>query len=108
MTRKIIVDCDPGVDDGVALLLALSTGAHIELLGITTVAGNVSAELTARNACVIREIAGRQDVPVFAGCMHPLVREPIEAGHFHGESGSAISPSAHRRDTSNANTPSIF
>jgi len=87
MTRKIIFDCDPGVDDGVALLLALSAERRIELLGITTVAGNVSAELTARNACVIREIARRNDVPVFAGCTRPLIREPIEASHFHGDSG---------------------
>jgi len=87
MKRKVIFDCDPGVDDGVALLLAFSAKSEIDLLGITTVAGNVSAELTARNACLIRDIAGRTDVPVFAGCTKPLVREPIEAGHFHGESG---------------------
>jgi purine nucleosidase len=87
MKRKVIFDCDPGVDDGVALLLAFSAKSEIDLLGITTVAGNVSAELTARNACLIRDIAGRSDVPVFAGCTKPLVREPIEAGHFHGESG---------------------
>jgi purine nucleosidase len=87
MNRKVIFDCDPGVDDGVALLLAFSARTNIDLLGITTVAGNVSAELTARNACVIRDIAGRPEVPVFAGCTKPLVREPVEAGHFHGESG---------------------
>ena len=87
MTRQVIFDCDPGVDDGVALLLALSAKTEIELLGITTVAGNVSAELTARNACVIRDIARRPEVPVFAGCTRPLVRDPVEAGHFHGESG---------------------
>lgn len=85
MTR-VIIDCDPGVDDGVALLLAFAS-PELELLGITTVAGNVGAALTARNACVIREIAGRTEVPVFAGCERPLVRTPIEAGHFHGVSG---------------------
>jgi len=87
MKRKVIFDCDPGVDDGVALLLALSAKHEIDLLGVTTVAGNVSAELTARNACVIREIVGRLDVPIFSGCTKPLVRDPIGAGHFHGESG---------------------
>lgn len=87
MKRRVIFDCDPGVDDGVALLLAFSAKKEIDLLGITTVAGNVSAELTARNACLIRDVAGRSDVPVFAGCSRPLVREPVEAGHFHGESG---------------------
>lgn len=87
MKRQVIIDCDPGVDDGVALLLAFAAGDRLDLAGITTVAGNVSAELTARNACLIREIAAREDVPVFAGCARPLVREPVEAGHFHGASG---------------------
>jgi purine nucleosidase len=83
----IIFDCDPGVDDGVALLLAFAARDALQLLGITTVAGNVSAKLTARNAGILREIASREDVPVFAGCERPLKRSPIEAGHFHGESG---------------------
>ena len=86
-STAVIFDCDPGVDDGVALLLAFAARAELNLIGITTVAGNVSAKLTARNACILREIAGREDVPVFAGCERPLVRQPIEAGHFHGESG---------------------
>lgn len=87
MTRSVIIDCDPGVDDGVALLLAFAAREHLDLLGVTTVAGNVAGDLTARNACLIREIARREDVPVFAGCTRPLVRAPIEAGHFHGETG---------------------
>ncbi|MGA0733850.1 MAG: nucleoside hydrolase [Steroidobacteraceae bacterium] len=86
-STAVIFDCDPGVDDGVALLLAFAARDTLNLLGITTVAGNVSAKLTARNACILREIASREDVPVFAGCERPLVRPPIEAGHFHGESG---------------------
>ena len=85
--RPIIFDCDPGVDDAVALLLAFAASDKLDLLGITTVAGNVSAALTARNACLIRELAGRSDVPVHAGAQRPLRREPVEAGHFHGESG---------------------
>lgn len=82
----LIIDCDPGVDDGVALLLAFAS-PELNILGVTTVAGNVAAALTARNARVIRSIASRDEVPVYAGCQRPMVREPIEAGHFHGESG---------------------
>jgi purine nucleosidase len=84
--RSLIIDCDPGVDDAVALFLAFAS-PELEILGITTVAGNVSAALTARNARVVRAIAGRPDVPVFAGCQRPMVRVPVEAGHFHGETG---------------------
>ena len=84
--RKLIIDCDPGVDDAVALLLAFAS-PELDILGVTTVAGNVAAPLTARNARLIRQIAGREDVPVFAGCDRPMVRAPVEAGHFHGESG---------------------
>ncbi len=82
----LIIDCDPGVDDGVALLLAFAS-PELNILGVTTVAGNVAAGLTARNARIIRDIAGRNDVPVLAGCQRPMVRVPVEAGHFHGESG---------------------
>ncbi|MEY3465797.1 MAG: hypothetical protein RL603_1396 [Pseudomonadota bacterium] len=89
--RKLIFDCDPGVDDAVALLLAFSS-PELDLLGVTTVAGNVSAALTARNACIVREIAGATGVPVIAGCTKPLVREPVEAGHFHGVSGLGSLP----------------
>jgi len=85
--RSLIIDCDPGVDDGVALLLAFAARHELNLLGITTVAGNVGAALTARNACIIREIAACEDIPVHAGGERPLQREPVEASHFHGESG---------------------
>jgi purine nucleosidase len=87
MRRRVIIDCDPGVDDAVALLLAFAARDALELLGVTTVAGNVGAALTARNACLIRELAGREDVPVFSGCDRPLVRKPVEAGDFHGATG---------------------
>jgi len=85
--RPLIFDCDPGVDDAVALMLAFAATDTFDILGITTVAGNVGGALTARNACVVREIAGREDVPVFAGADRPLLAEPIAAEHFHGESG---------------------
>ena len=84
--RQLIIDCDPGVDDAVALFLAFAS-PELEILGVTTVAGNVDAALTARNARLIREIARREDVRVFAGCTRPMVRAPIEAAHFHGVSG---------------------
>lgn len=89
---KLIFDCDPGVDDAIALLLAFASPQDLEILAVTTVAGNVAAELTARNAAVIRQIAGREDVPIHAGAQGPLVRAPIEAGHFHGERGLGTLP----------------
>ncbi|MET3528182.1 nucleoside hydrolase [Phenylobacterium koreense] len=83
---KLIFDCDPGVDDAIALFLAFAS-PELELLAITTTAGNVSASLTARNAAIIRQIAGREDVPIHAGADRPLFRAAVEAGAFHGESG---------------------
>ncbi len=85
--RPLIIDCDPGVDDAVALLLAFSAPDALEILAITTVAGNVSGALTAKNACIVRAIAEREDVPVFAGAERPLRAEAVEAGHFHGRNG---------------------
>jgi len=91
MTQPIIIDCDPGVDDAVALLLAFAS-PELEVLAVTTVGGNVAAAKTARNACIIREVAGRETVPVFAGAARPLVREPVEAGDFHGAEGLGSMP----------------
>lgn len=85
--RALIIDCDPGVDDAIALFLAFAAPEALDVRAITTVAGNVGGALTARNARLIREIAGREDVPVFAGCDRPMVRAPVDAGQFHGESG---------------------
>jgi purine nucleosidase len=87
MPKPLIIDCDPGVDDAVALLLAFAAKDKFELLGVTTVAGNVNAALTARNARVLRELAGREDVPVFAGAARPVMGAAIAAEHFHGVSG---------------------
>jgi len=84
--RPLIIDCDTGVDDAVALLLAFASD-EFDILGVCTTDGNVSAEQVARNTRIIREIAGREDVPVHIGCPRPIVRDPVEAGHFHGESG---------------------
>lgn len=83
---KLIIDCDPGVDDAVALLLAFAS-PEFDILGVTTVAGNAGLQRTARNARLIRQLARREDVPVFAGADRPMVRAAVEAGDFHGESG---------------------
>ncbi|KRS17948.1 nucleoside hydrolase [Roseovarius indicus] len=85
--RKIIIDTDPGQDDAVAILLALASPDEIELLGLTCVAGNVPLDLTARNARMVCELAGRTDIPVFAGCDRPLGRELVTAEHVHGKTG---------------------
>lgn len=85
--RKIIIDTDPGQDDAVALLLALACPDELEVLGVTCVAGNVPLEMTARNARVICELAGRADMPVFAGCDRPIEGDPVTATHVHGPTG---------------------
>lgn len=85
--RKIIIDTDPGQDDAVAILLALASPDEIEVLGITAVAGNVPLALTARNARIVCELAGRPDLPVFAGCDRPLGRKLVTAEHVHGKTG---------------------
>ncbi len=84
--RPIIIDTDPGQDDAIAILAALAS-PQLEVLGITAVAGNVPLELTARNALVLVELAGRPEVPVFAGCDRPLRRELVTAEHVHGKTG---------------------
>ncbi|SDO70640.1 purine nucleosidase [Lutimaribacter pacificus] len=85
--RKIIIDTDPGQDDAVAILLALASADEIEVLGLTAVAGNVPLHLTARNARMVCELAGRPDIPVFAGCDRPLGRDLVTAEHVHGKTG---------------------
>lgn len=84
--QALIIDCDPGVDDAVALMLAFGS-AEVDLLAVTTVGGNVPLTKTARNARMLRQIAGRDDVPVHAGADRPLRRKPAGAGEFHGEEG---------------------
>ena len=82
-----LLDCDPGHDDAIALLLALAS-PEVELVGVTTVAGNQTLEKTTANALRVLELAGRGDVPVAAGAGRPLVRERDVAAHVHGETGS--------------------
>ena len=85
--RPIIIDCDPGQDDAVMLLMALASPDDLDILGITAVAGNVPLALTERNARLIVELAGRRDVPVYAGCSRPMVRELVTAEEVHGRTG---------------------
>jgi len=85
--QTLIIDCDPGQDDAVMLLLALACPEELSVLGITTVAGNVPLELTQRNARIVCELAGRTDVPVYAGCDQPLKRDLITAENVHGKTG---------------------
>ncbi len=87
MTRKVIFDCDPGVDDCIALMAALASPDELEVLGICTVAGNVSLETCTRNALALTTLAGREDVNIYAGCPRPMVEQPVAAAHIHGETG---------------------
>ena len=82
----IILDCDPGHDDAIALLLALAS-PEVELLAVTTVHGNQTLDKTTANALRVLDLVGRDDIPVAAGASRPLKREPKVADHVHGESG---------------------
>ena len=84
--HRVIIDTDPGQDDGVAILLALAS-PEIEVLGLTTVGGNVPLPLTTRNALAVLELAGRAEIPVHAGAEGPLRRPLVTAEHVHGRTG---------------------
>jgi inosine-uridine nucleoside N-ribohydrolase len=86
VTVPIVIDCDPGHDDAIAILLALAS-PEVELRGITTVAGNQTLDKTTRNALKVLELAGRADIPVAVGADAPLVRTLRTAANVHGESG---------------------
>lgn len=98
MTRRILIDCDPGQDDAVALLLAFACPDALDIAGVTAVAGNVPLALTERNARLMRDLAGRAEVPVAAGCARPLLRPLVTAENVHGLTGidgyEAKSPAA--------------
>ena len=85
--RPVIIDCDPGHDDALAILLALGSRDELDVVAITVVAGNVPLALTEKNARKICELAGRTDLPVHAGCARPLVRELVTAEYVHGKTG---------------------
>jgi inosine-uridine nucleoside N-ribohydrolase len=82
----IVLDCDPGHDDAIAILLALAS-PEVELRGIMTVHGNQTLEKTTENALKVLELAGRSDIPVAAGAARPLVGEAAVAADVHGKSG---------------------
>ena len=86
MSQPIVLDCDPGHDDAIALLVALAS-PELEVLGVTTTYGNQTLEKTTKNALRVLELVGRTDVPVAAGADRPLERELVVAAHVHGESG---------------------
>jgi purine nucleosidase len=86
MTTRIILDTDPGIDDALALFLALAS-PEVQLEAVCTVSGNVGIEHTTRNALALLELAGRSDIPVARGCAYPLVTLPVEATHVHGDNG---------------------
>jgi inosine-uridine nucleoside N-ribohydrolase len=83
----VILDCDPGHDDAIALLLALASPSEVSLLGVTTVSGNQTLEKTTANAIRVLDHIGRADVPVAAGAPRPIVRQRHLASHVHGETG---------------------
>jgi purine nucleosidase len=85
--RLLIIDCDPGADDAIALLLALACPEQLEIVGVTTVAGNVPLSLTQANARRICELAGKVDTPIYAGCPRPLLRPLVTAEDVHGKTG---------------------
>ena len=86
MSTPIILDCDPGHDDAIALLLAVAS-PEVNLLGVTTVAGNSTLDKTTLNALKVLELSGQKHIPVAAGAPRPLVRDLVIADRIHGKSG---------------------
>ena len=86
MPKKIILDCDPGHDDAVAIMLAIASD-DIDLLGITCVGGNATLENTKLNALKICSLLNRKDIPIYAGSDKPLIYDLVTAEHVHGKSG---------------------
>ena len=84
--HRIIIDTDPGVDDALAIMLALASD-RVEVQALVSVAGNVTVEQTAQNACRILELTGRTDIPVYAGCARPMGHTSVSARHIHGATG---------------------
>jgi purine nucleosidase len=87
MRRPLIIDCDPGADDAVLILMALASPQAFDVLGITTVSGNAPIHWINKNTLKILELSKRTDVKVFGGCERPILRKPVYAAHVHGESG---------------------
>ncbi len=105
MAKRIIIDTDPGQDDALAILLALSAGTELDVAGITTVAGNVGVAQTCENALRICHLAGRPDIPVVAGCAQPILR-PLHTAEFicgaDGLAGMTLAPATRAATTGHA------
>ncbi|MBI4048226.1 MAG: nucleoside hydrolase [Devosia nanyangense] len=86
MTKPVIIDTDPGLDDAVAILFALTSG-KFDVRGITTVAGNLGIDVTTRNAGRLLALLGRSDIPVVSGATAPLSRPGIDEAAIHGDDG---------------------
>lgn len=86
MKRKVIIDCDPGIDDSLALILALNS-PELDVIGITTVSGNVNSNQGAKNALKVLRLMNRNDIKVYVGESLPLVRDLVTAQDTHGEDG---------------------
>jgi purine nucleosidase len=102
VARPVIIDTDPGIDDALAILLALAS-PELDVRALVTVAGNVRLELTTQNALKLRELGGRHDLPVYAGCDRPIARELI-TGSVHGTTGmdgAGLPPPAGKPETKN-------
>ncbi|HEU0000874.1 MAG TPA: nucleoside hydrolase [Ktedonobacteraceae bacterium] len=100
---RLLIDTDPGIDDALALFLALAS-PDVQLEAVTTVSGNVHVDFTTRNALTLLELAGRPDIPVARGSDRPLVRQPVIADYVHGQNGlgGVMLPDPQRQAVSNA------
>lgn len=82
--KKVVIDCDPGIDDSFALLMCIK---HLDVQGIVTVGGNTGLKYTQRNARYVTELAGRPDIPVYAGYDMPILNQLVRATEVHGSGG---------------------
>jgi purine nucleosidase len=85
--RRIIIDTDPGHDDAFAILAAIASPRELDVLALTTVAGNVPLDKTTHNALRLRELAGADSLPIYRGCSRPMVNDQVTAEYVHGKSG---------------------
>ncbi len=87
MAKKVLITTDPGQDEAAAILMMLAAPQAFDILGIVAAAGNIGLEHTLVNTLKILELAGRSDIPVFAGCPQPMRRKLVIADHVHGPTG---------------------
>lgn len=87
MKRKLIILTDPGQDQAAAILMILGAAEYFEVMGLVATAGNIGLDHTVQNCLKLLELAGRTDIPVFAGCPRPMRRTLVTAAHVHGPTG---------------------